>query len=257
MPDSDLDAAGGAPSSQRRSRSWRAWVEEVGDRRAGRQDGRRGLPEVRPHGVLTPRLEEIHTAHATALAGVWQSFLDETAGLRVTVDGARRDCEQRRARVEMREERLAQVLRDGVAAGRRHGEESLTEDLVRRRRRREFDRRVAKARGALDAERSELAEAEVRLIRQEASLEEHRIRTAARGLRLHEHACDRAVRYVRSACRSHPDRQGLVRATASSGRDGRGLLPAPPVWLGTQRSAPLVPQPRSAPRVPRTSEVTS
>lgn len=210
------------------------------DYRAGWLDGRRGLPIITS--APAPERPEIvpsgHLLGTWALAGQrmdqrWRALVAQTADDRVehaSTDPRRQALTNRLADDRAR---LAQLQETGPAAIRRMGESALPESQVTRRRERELERRLRQQRREIRASLDELAGLETRQLALAARLEV--ALTAAQGdaAVIGADADRRVASYLKGACRTHPDPQSVVAATAV-------LRRADPDWMGLQSAHDLI-----------------
>lgn len=219
-PPRQVGGTSGSRGNDRRLRSgdWRHyWI--------GRRDGSRCLPVLDDNASTSPaHLQTIVTACAGALEQRWTQLLLETEQDRLTLSRVLPELARAENRREAAALALAEHLATDPAEGRRFGEELVPQDLVRRRRRREYDR-ITDAR---TAERDRTRNYVTQLLQDRRQLESNmalRLEVAQSEAREVHRQCTRsASAYLRGAQRTHHDPDGLIRQFAS-------FTPPLPDWV--------------------------
>jgi hypothetical protein len=192
----------------------RRWLVHLRYTIRGNIDGRRGLPLVSSEGAQrTPTLHRLAEQVAVEVETIQAQATAATSEARVAVaqlNAPGGGLARAHQRLESMQRRLDEVIAAGVQTGRRFGEESLPEELVRARREREYARRVRKARKRVEDERtilSGLHQEEKRLL---AGIEEEVANAAARTRLVGRSRRAHSTSYLNGALGKHPDRPLLT-----------------------------------------------
>lgn len=193
---------------------------------AGWFAGRRGLPVVDAHPRPTASLVYLHRDYEARVARIYAEHLERTKGNRELVAGIlapHGERDRSRARLEESARRLEELESEASSAEPRLGEESLPEDLVRRRRARERRTMIRGARKRLEDAKTEYAGVQSTLGRARQRIETDRLAAVAEALAAIDQPSRLAAAYVAGAERTHESRTDLADAVMA-------LMPATPEW---------------------------
>jgi hypothetical protein len=216
------------------------------DMRNGRQDGRKGLPDVSAEPVTTPTFEVlaalfVETAEKERLrVDLATAALHGRQGelrARIAIVGAAAD-EQRRGVEALGPEPSEQECL------RRVGGETRTDPaVVATRRRRDHGKRLAAACAELARTLAELGEYRTQLARVVATISAEEAAGATQVRRMHAYVLRRLATYQRSLVRKHPEGTTLNSKLAAR-------APQLPVWVVNTTAEPLRPDaPANPPEV--------
>lgn len=201
-----------------RSRNWR-------DYWAGRRDGSRCLPVLDPGAEPPAHVQRISSGCASVLERRWTVLLVLTDDDRLALSRLLPEIARAEVRRETARTALAEHLTSEPGGERRFGEEMVPDDLVRRRRRREYDR----ATETLTAERDRTRNHVTQLVQQRRELETRmslQLEIAQSEARGQHRLFTRSVSsYLRGAQRTHHDPESLIRLYAT-------FAPPLPEWVG-------------------------
>lgn len=226
------DVAPAAPPARRRR------VSPIRDHWAGRRDGRRGLPLVRPNAdgaVVEPpgHLLSIwtHAEHRIDLR--FRELVTQTSQDRVEHAAAAPRRQLLQLRISEYEKRLAAHLAAGPETARRMGEADLPDSLITRRRANEFERRSRYLRKVITESRQELTALEVRQLELAERLDVALDAAQSDGRGLVTQAERRVAAYLKGAGRTHPDPSALIAAAPD-------LRMKQPTWLAFATAEDLI-----------------
>lgn len=115
------------------------WVSIRRHKRAGRRDGRHFLPAVAPGAVQPAHWQQINSAFQAAAQSRWTELVTVVAEDRIELAKLLPEIERAEKRHARAEQALAVHLANPPVIERRHGENRMPDDLVKRRRAREYD----------------------------------------------------------------------------------------------------------------------
>ncbi|HEX6354214.1 hypothetical protein [Actinophytocola sp.] len=214
-------------------------VERLADWLTGRRDGLLGIPSV-PAEVLdvgvgpghaeaetaaefsTHRLEQIRHHHHGRMEGERSAFLafcDDLYGRQTEAEEQMRGAEVKVAALRHERATAGEPPSASALAVRRIAESDLSDELVRRRRLGEHQRRLRQVEERLTAAEEAAATARAAFDKIDRTVRGRWRLTLVRVHRLHEHAHRRANVYWRQLVRSHPQGDLLNGALARVGPD--------------------------------------
>jgi hypothetical protein len=211
----------------------------LGDFLAGWREGRRGLPVlVRADSgkvtmVPTGQLLSTWAGADARVHDVYRKLIARTGDARVELASIEPSRELLNGRIDDLGAQLRHALAAGPGTDRRMGEDNLPESLVVRRRAQEHDRRIGYLRRTISEARNSLQALDSREKQLHESVRVALDAARAQARLILADADCRVAGYLKGACRTHPDPQGLAGAPAE-------LRRPEPRWLTAARPEDLI-----------------
>jgi hypothetical protein len=200
----------------------------LGDARSGRRYGRRGLPAPGADRVLsTPRIESINQWHRHAIEISYADFLRSTQDQRRELHTLREEVSRAELTLAQLEAELASWSLDGIHLDRLQGEEALSDEMLRIRRRAARARRLKGIEARVEHERSALVTRRARMAELEGFLSSALEGAQSQARSIHVLARTRVTRHSNALLATHPEAATLFGLAAGSGLSLPAWVEAP------------------------------